>query len=251
MALPACAPSPFDPPEGGSLNGASTPGAAPAEAGDVAIGSGFQARHRVPPSWFLTTSTVYSAPWPRVCCTPLPALGFVALPVARARLAPPGPKSEGAGGTRAPFPATRTPFEGFPSSAAVPHRCGHCLRAVAACPTTRRPKPRVPKCPKARPAAHEARAGSARTRRTDSVGRCRRNRSSDSAGVTPLNPHVVSARSGPDLTVRAPASTTRPTADPHGATVAGDSRVLAAVESSRLRGLPPLTSPLSPRHRCR
>jgi hypothetical protein len=35
----------------------------------------------VPPSWFLTTSTAFSAQGLRVCCTPLPALGFIAFPV--------------------------------------------------------------------------------------------------------------------------------------------------------------------------
>ena len=39
----------------------------------------------VPPSWFLTTSTVYSAQGLRVCCTPLPALGFIAFLATRSR----------------------------------------------------------------------------------------------------------------------------------------------------------------------
>jgi hypothetical protein len=34
----------------------------------------------VPPSWFHTTSTVYSAQGPRVCCAPLTTLGFVTFP---------------------------------------------------------------------------------------------------------------------------------------------------------------------------
>jgi hypothetical protein len=96
---------------------------------------------------------------------PAPGLGVRRV---AGRPSPPDPPGSGdprAGGTRAPFPATRTPFEGFPSSAAVPHRCGRCLPAVAACPTTRRPKPRVPKRPKARPGGARGAAGSTRTRR--------------------------------------------------------------------------------------
>jgi len=40
-------------------------------------------RRRVPSAWSLTTSTVFSAPGLRVCCAPLPALGFVAFPTIR------------------------------------------------------------------------------------------------------------------------------------------------------------------------
>jgi len=101
-------------------------------------------RHPVPSSWSLTTSTDCSAAGPRVCCTPLTALGFVAFdrpgsehqPERGRAASPPGT------GTHARFPATRsTPFEGFPSSAAVPHRCGPCPPAVAA-PRARRLAPR-------------------------------------------------------------------------------------------------------------
>jgi hypothetical protein len=37
-------------------------------------------------------------------------------------------------GTNLPFPATRSPFEEFPSPAAVPHHCGRCLLAVSVHP---------------------------------------------------------------------------------------------------------------------
>jgi hypothetical protein len=39
----------------------------------------------VPSSWFLTTSTVSSTQGLRVCCTPLPALGFTAFPAPESR----------------------------------------------------------------------------------------------------------------------------------------------------------------------
>lgn len=42
-------------------------------------------RHQVPPAWFLTTSTAFSARRLRVCCASLPAMGFTAFPVPRAR----------------------------------------------------------------------------------------------------------------------------------------------------------------------
>jgi hypothetical protein len=75
---------------------------------------------RVPPAWFRTTSAAFSARRPRVCCTPLPVLGFAALHDAFFRNAP-----ERATGEPTPVPATQglPPFEEFPPSAAVPrHR---------------------------------------------------------------------------------------------------------------------------------
>jgi len=42
------------------------------------VGPVFPVTDRVPSSWFLTTSTACSAQGLRVCCTPLPALGFIA-----------------------------------------------------------------------------------------------------------------------------------------------------------------------------
>ena len=39
----------------------------------------------VPSSWFLTTSTAFSTQGLRVCCTPLPALGFIAFPTPGSR----------------------------------------------------------------------------------------------------------------------------------------------------------------------
>jgi hypothetical protein len=62
-----------------------------------AFGPGFHARHRVPPSWFRTTSAVSSASRLRVCCTPLPALGFGAFRVTGVEV----PKNPG---HRLPFP---------------------------------------------------------------------------------------------------------------------------------------------------
>jgi len=82
---------------------------------------------RVPPSGFLTPSAACSASALRVCCAPLPAMGSVAFPGAR-------PILSVEMGTNLPFPAPRIPYEEFPSSAAVPHRCGHCLLAVTVRP---------------------------------------------------------------------------------------------------------------------
>jgi hypothetical protein len=81
----------------------------------------------VPPSWFLPTSTACSTLRLRACCIPLPVLGFAAFPVANDRRLPKESR------TTVPFPATRfVPFEGFPSSTAVPHHCGRCPLAVSA-----------------------------------------------------------------------------------------------------------------------
>ena len=81
--------------------------------------------NHVPPSWFRTTMTAFSAQESRVCCTPQPAKGsprFVrpSSSAAQRRLWIP-----------LAVPAKRfTPFEEFPSSAAVPHHCGRCLHVV-------------------------------------------------------------------------------------------------------------------------
>jgi hypothetical protein len=86
-----------------------------------------QSSSLVPPSWFLTTSTVYSALGLRVCCTPLPAMEFDAFPASGF---PAHPK---VAWKLVTFPAPRViPFEEFPSSAAVPHHCGRCPPAVTA-----------------------------------------------------------------------------------------------------------------------
>jgi len=79
----------------------------------------------VPPSWFLTTSAAFSAPWLRVCCTPLPALGFDAFRGVC------GPDVRGLPGAFSTPRIATLPFEEFPSSAAVPHHCGRCPLAVA------------------------------------------------------------------------------------------------------------------------
>jgi hypothetical protein len=68
----------------------------------------------------------------RVCCTPLPALGFDAFPGSGF---PAHPKVSWMAFA---FPAPRViPFEEFPSSAAVPHHCGRCPLAVS----THSPRP--------------------------------------------------------------------------------------------------------------
>jgi hypothetical protein len=140
VALPACAPSPFDRRCVHSRRRT-------CRSRDVAIGSGFQARHPVPSSWFRTTSTAYSAPWPRVCCTPLPALGFVALPVARVRL-PLG--SEDPRGRR-PSALSRD-ADTLRRVPLVSSRAAS-LRSLPSCrcayPIARRPKPRAPSRPRA------------------------------------------------------------------------------------------------------
>jgi hypothetical protein len=101
----------------------------------------------VPPSWCLTTSTVCSDRTARVCCAPLPILGFAAFPTVVAWFRPVlrckqlrlvGQHGRG-------FPAARSPLEEGSSPAAVsaspPLRCprggvgsaftaAHCPRAV-------------------------------------------------------------------------------------------------------------------------
>jgi len=87
----------------------------------------------VPPSWSLTTSTVFSAQGLRACCIPLTTLGFDAFPAGL-----PGASPGGRPGEAFAFPAPRiVPFEEFPSSAAVPHHCGRCPLDVSA----RSPRP--------------------------------------------------------------------------------------------------------------
>jgi len=65
-------------------------------------------RHPVPPSWFLTTSTVFSARRLRVCCASLPAMGFTAFPA----------------------PALPLPRGGSGSCRGVPRGAVHTLRRV-------------------------------------------------------------------------------------------------------------------------
>jgi hypothetical protein len=87
--------------------------------------AGTTRRHRVPSSWFLTTSTACSAQRLRVCCTPLPTLRFAAFQAASNAVCPKAPW------LCAAFLATRfIPFKGFPSSVAVPHHCGLCPLTV-------------------------------------------------------------------------------------------------------------------------
>jgi hypothetical protein len=63
----------------------------------------------------------------RVCCTPLPAKGSPRFVSAASHVA------RGRQEVVGTVPATRfTPFEEFPSSAAVPHHCGRCLLGVTA-----------------------------------------------------------------------------------------------------------------------
>jgi len=96
----------------------------PASSGELASVRRYHPTTLVPPSWFLTTSTAFSARRLRVCCTPLPALGFAAFREGT----PGGPEGRRLSSS---FPATGfVPFEGFPSSAAVPHHCGRCPPTV-------------------------------------------------------------------------------------------------------------------------
>jgi len=77
--------------------------------------------------WFLTTSTVYSAQRPWVCCTPKPTGVHCVSPSA------PHPKSTEVdlGGSVQSLHTMRfTPSEEFPSPAAVPRHRGRCPLAV-------------------------------------------------------------------------------------------------------------------------
>jgi hypothetical protein len=74
-----------------------------------------QALVHVPPSWFRTTMTVYSARWFAGLLHPAAEPGFVAFPGSLGPVARPG----GRWRARGAFPATRfTPFKEFPSSTA-------------------------------------------------------------------------------------------------------------------------------------
>jgi hypothetical protein len=92
-----------------------------------------QGPHHVPPLGFCTPATACSAARVRACCIPVPdevrAVCTRHLPVLRrARDRRPAPHH------------AITPFEDFPSSAAVPHHCGRCPPAVRSspCPKTGR-----------------------------------------------------------------------------------------------------------------
>jgi hypothetical protein len=107
----------------------------------------------VPPSWFLTTSTVSSALGLRVCCTPLPAVRFDAFPASGIPSAP-----EGGPGWSSHFPRRGS----YPSKSS-PHQQPYRITAAVAFlpllhdllartarpvgqarPVCRRPKPPVP-----------------------------------------------------------------------------------------------------------
>jgi hypothetical protein len=163
-----------------------------AEAGDVAIGVGF-------PGPTSCSALVVSHHLDGLLRTvaagllhPAPGLGV------RRVAGRPSPATARIRRSEGPAPERPFPRRGHPSKGSPRQQPCRITAVVASLPLPRArppgPKPRVPKRPKARPAAHEAPARIRAPRRTDSVGRCRRNRSSDSAGVTPLNPHVVSAR---------------------------------------------------------
>jgi hypothetical protein len=87
---------------------------------------GCQPMHRVPSSWFRTTSTVYS-----VCQGPgllHPGAGCEVRCVSDTTDCQ-SPKTRQTGQAASPH-ARFTPFEDFPSSAAVPHHCGRCPLAI-------------------------------------------------------------------------------------------------------------------------
>jgi hypothetical protein len=90
----------------------------------------------VPPSWSLTTSTVFSARPLQVCCTLLPTLGFAAFPPASS------PSTRRSRSTLRSVLATLRPFKGFPSPRAVPRHRGRCPPAVP--PAARFPSEDVP-----------------------------------------------------------------------------------------------------------
>jgi len=123
------------------LPAADVPPARPLRGAEAPVGPAPPGADLVPPSWFRTTSTVFSALELWVCCTPQPAEGsprFVLTgPRGVARRLPP----------LAGIPAVRfAPSEEFPSSAA-----GHAsLRAIAFLP--------LPSCPVRAPTEAGARA---------------------------------------------------------------------------------------------
>jgi hypothetical protein len=80
---------------------------------------GYHTHRHVPPSWFHTTSTVFSRIGSRAYCIPVPD---------KVRLVS-TPRILVSQHTQR-FPAAHTPLEEFPSPAAVPHHCGLCLPVV-------------------------------------------------------------------------------------------------------------------------
>jgi hypothetical protein len=103
------------------------PSVRPLREAEASVGPTVPPASRVPPSWFLTTSTVCSAQRVAGLLHPAASQGFAAF-----RVFPPPTSPEGDKRGSGTVPATRfTPFEEFPSSAAVPHHCGRCLLAVA------------------------------------------------------------------------------------------------------------------------
>jgi hypothetical protein len=64
---------------------ADRPSARPLPEAEASFGGTVPPVSRVSPSWFLTTSAACSARGLRVCCTPLPALGFGAFPASASR----------------------------------------------------------------------------------------------------------------------------------------------------------------------
>jgi len=105
---------------------ADMPSARPLREAEASVGPTVPPASRVPPSWFCTTSTVCSAQRVAGLLRPAASRGFAAF-----RVFPPPASPEGDKRGSGTVPATRfTPFEEFPSSAAVPHHCGRCLLAV-------------------------------------------------------------------------------------------------------------------------
>jgi hypothetical protein len=107
----------------------------------------------VPPSWFLTTSTVSSTQGLRVCCTPLPALEFDAFPV----------------------PASRSP-ESVLQVLRVPRAAGHTLRRVpliSSRTASLRPLPSCHCCTQSSPGPARPEPSTASSLQPKLSGRCR------------------------------------------------------------------------------
>jgi len=220
LALPAC----LSPPS--CHLGASTPGHRCKQRWPS--GRGFHASTPVPPTWSLTTSTACSAPEPAGLLRPASDLGVHCVSYLPSRA------SEEAVGTGFGLPRSAViPFKGFPSSAADTAS----LRPLPPCllPRTRTPRPGPRIAARSCPRSRCTRRHRGRPKSTLAV-----------LWFTEVNLHIAVVRSAcRGSTLRAARASLDPR-PPYGISVAREPAVWFRSESSWLRGLAPLTSPLSP-----